>query len=120
MRVKHGESGESAPPEPESIPPPARAAFDAGVRSESAPVGVALQFPAAGKRISAAMSLLGVALLWPVPLAGALLLVAGGLGLAISSEADLTPTAAMNTSPAADQSNGGTPLDPQPEGLVAM
>ncbi|HEV7864422.1 MAG TPA: hypothetical protein VGR20_17065 [Acidimicrobiia bacterium] len=42
-----------------------------------------------GKRISAAMLLLGVGLLWPVPLGGALVLVVGGFGMAIVTEADL-------------------------------
>ena len=42
--------------------------------------------PAQAKAVSGAMLALGAALLMVVPLGGALFLVAGGLGLAISSE----------------------------------
>ena len=45
--------------------------------------------PNAGRRISTAMLLLGAVLLWPVPLVGVPFFVAGGFGLAISSEAML-------------------------------
>lgn len=65
-------------------------AREAGVRSEVSPVGVAAP-PSAARKVSVGMLLLGVALLWPLPLGGVLFLVAGGFGLAIASEAELTP-----------------------------
>lgn len=42
-----------------------------------------------GRRISVAMLLPGLGLLWPVPAVGCLFLVAAAFGLAISSEAEL-------------------------------
>ncbi len=62
-------------------------------------MGVAPQ-PGMGKKMSAAMLLLGLGLLWPVPLAGALVLVSAALGLAVSSEAELIQTTAVTTNPA--------------------
>jgi hypothetical protein len=69
---------------------PAAETFEAGLRSEIAPVGVAAQPSGAGKRISIGMLLLGAGLVWPVPIGGVLFLVSGAFGLAISSEAELT------------------------------
>jgi hypothetical protein len=57
--------------------------------SEPAPEGVAPECPEKARTISAAMLFLGAALLWFVPVGGALLLVSGGLGLAIWWEAPL-------------------------------
>jgi hypothetical protein len=51
--------------------------------------GVAPEYPEKARIISAAMLILGAALLWFVPVGGALLLVSGGLGLAIWWEAPL-------------------------------
>jgi hypothetical protein len=118
MRVDHGEMGEFAPPEPVSVPPAAEVgSYDAGVRSETSPVAGAP--PGAGKSISVAMLLLGVGLLWPVPLGGALFLVAGGFGLAISNEVELTQAApATANPPVAPQASVATPFDPQPEGFL--
>ena len=91
--------------------------YDAGVRSETSPVGGAP--PGAGKSISVAMLLLGVGLCWPVPLGGALFLVAGGFGLAISNEVELTQAAPATASPpVAPQASVGTLFDPQPEGFL--
>jgi hypothetical protein len=45
------------------------------------------------KAMSGAMLAIGIALLMFVPLGGALFLVAGGLGLAIASEASVSPPA---------------------------
>ena len=50
------------------------------------PGGVATR-PDKAKSVSAAMLALGVAVLWFVPVGGVFFLVAGGLGLAIASEA---------------------------------
>jgi len=72
--------------------------------------------PNAGKRISLAMLLLGAVLLWPVPLVGVLFLVAGGFGLAISSEAMLTPASPAIAAGAADPRRAPEPrstLDPR-------
>ena len=57
--------------------------------SEPPPDGVASECPEKARTISAAMLILGAALLWFVPVGGALLLVSGGLGLAIWWEAPL-------------------------------
>lgn len=46
-------------------------------------------------KISMVMLLLGVALLWPVPLGGALLLVTAAIGLAIAWEADMAGEAQL-------------------------
>lgn len=49
-------------------------------------------------KVPLAMLLLGLAMLWPVPLGGSLLLVAAGVGLAIAWEAEVsgeTPPAAL-------------------------
>ena len=54
--------------------------------SDRPPAGVLPQRPDKAKTISAALLLLGVAFLLAVPIGGVLLLVTGGLGLAISSE----------------------------------
>ena len=43
-------------------------------------------------RVSVIMLVLGLLLLWPVPLGGALLLVTASVGLAIAVESDMTPT----------------------------
>lgn len=42
-------------------------------------------------RFSLIMLLLGLVLLWPVPLGGALLLVTASVGLAIAVESDMAP-----------------------------
>ncbi|MGH9037207.1 MAG: hypothetical protein ACRD0O_15720 [Acidimicrobiia bacterium] len=42
-------------------------------------------------RFSLIMMVLGLALLWPVPLGGALLLVTASVGLAIAFESDMEP-----------------------------
>ena len=42
-------------------------------------------------RFSLFMLVLGVVLLWPVPLGGALMIVAASVGLAISFESDMAP-----------------------------
>jgi hypothetical protein len=42
-------------------------------------------------RFSLVMLVLGLALLWPVPLGGALLLVTASVGLAIAFESDMAP-----------------------------
>jgi len=42
-------------------------------------------------RFSLIMLVLGLVLLWPVPLGGALLLVAASVGLAIAVESDMGP-----------------------------
>lgn len=57
--------------------------------SERPPDGVGPECPEKAKTISAAMLVLGAALLWFVPVGGALLLVSGGLGLAIWWESPL-------------------------------
>ena len=54
--------------------------------SDRPPVVEVPDRPDKAKAVSAAMLVIGVALLVFVPLGGALFLVAGGLGLAISSE----------------------------------
>jgi hypothetical protein len=52
--------------------------------SERSPEGdLVPEHPEKAKNISAAMLVLGVGLLWFVPLGGALLIASGGLGLAI-------------------------------------
>jgi hypothetical protein len=43
-------------------------------------------------RFSVVMLVLGLLLLWPVPLGGALLLVTASVGLAIAVESDMAPT----------------------------
>jgi hypothetical protein len=53
-----------------------------------------------GTRISLVMLLLGAALVWLVPLGGALLLVTAGLGLAISWENALEASPALAPIPA--------------------
>jgi hypothetical protein len=75
MRVDHVDSDSGA-------------SVDSQVRSETSPA----------KKISLAMLLLGVGLLWPVPLGGAVFLVAAGVGLAIVSEAELTEAAPATAS----------------------
>ena len=45
--------------------------------------------PEMSRKLPLALLLLGGALLWPVPVGGALLMVAAGVGLAISLESDL-------------------------------
>jgi hypothetical protein len=42
-------------------------------------------------RFSLIMLVLGLVLLWPVPLGGALLLVTASIGLAIAVESDMAP-----------------------------
>ncbi len=42
-------------------------------------------------RFSVIMLAVGVLLLWPVPLGGALLIVTASLGLAIAAESDMAP-----------------------------
>jgi hypothetical protein len=42
-------------------------------------------------RFSVVMLVLGLLLLWPVPLGGALLLVTASVGLAIAVESDMAP-----------------------------
>lgn len=42
-------------------------------------------------RFSLVMLVLGLVLLWPVPLGGALLLVTASVGLAIAFESDMAP-----------------------------
>jgi hypothetical protein len=44
-----------------------------------------------GHKISLGMLLIGAALLWAVPLGGALLVVTAAVGLAITSESELPP-----------------------------
>ncbi len=74
--------------------------------------------PNAGKRISIGMLVVGAALLWPVPLGGVLFLVAGGFGLAISSEAELTQASPATANDSVNApASVGTPFDPQPEGF---
>ena len=51
-------------------------------------------------KVSVAMLLVGLALLWLVPLGGALLLVAAGMGLAIAWEADMAGDAPLLPAPA--------------------
>lgn len=99
VRNDHGASGESAPPEVSALLAGEAHSFDTRLRAETSPVGVAPQ-PGMGKKMSAAMLLLGLGLLWPVPLAGALVLVSAALGLAVSSEAELIQTTAVTTNPA--------------------
>jgi hypothetical protein len=41
------------------------------------------------RRISVALLGVGAALIWPVPLGGALVMLTGALGLAVAMEADL-------------------------------
>ncbi len=48
-----------------------------------------------GNKISLAVLLLGAALLWPLPVGGALLLVTAAVGLAICWEAELEPRSAV-------------------------
>jgi len=67
----------------------------------------------AGKRISTAVLLLGAVLLWPVPLVGVPFLVAGGFGLAISSEAMLAPA-----SPATANRSVDAPRAPEPRSTL--
>lgn len=55
--------------------------------SETSPAGALLPRPDKAKTVSVTMLLAGAALLFFVPLGGALLLAGGGVGLAISSEA---------------------------------
>jgi hypothetical protein len=57
--------------------------------SERPSDGVVQECPEKARTISATMLVLGAALLWFVPVGGALLLVSGGLGLAIWWEAPL-------------------------------
>jgi hypothetical protein len=76
-------------------------------------VGVAALPSGAAKKIALGTLLLGAGLLWPVPLVGVLFLVAGGFGLAIASEAELTPASSPAVVAEADV---GTPFDLQPEG----
>jgi hypothetical protein len=54
---------------------------------EPPPAGEFPSRPETARTVSRAAVALGAALLFPVPLGGALLLVAGSLGLVISSEA---------------------------------
>jgi len=65
--------------------------------------------PNAGKRISTAMLLLGAVLLWPVPLVGVPFLVAGGFGLAISSEAMLAPASPATANRSVDAQRASEP-----------
>ena len=65
--------------------------------------------PNAGKSISMAMLLLGAVLLWPVPLVGVLFLVAGGFGLAISSEAKLTQASPATANRSVDGQRASEP-----------
>jgi hypothetical protein len=62
------------------------------------------------RTMSAAMLVLGVALLLFVPLGGALLLVSGGIGLAISWEA---PMAGLATEPLVTTDATSIPSRPQ-------
>lgn len=83
-----------APIEPSAVRPGNRfplagGDFVTGTWSDTSPAGEFPQRLDKAKTTSAAMLLLGVALLFFVPLGGALLLVTGGLGLAISSEAPM-------------------------------
>ena len=48
-----------------------------------------------GNKISLALLLLGAALLWPLPVGGALLLVTAAVGLAVCWEAELEPRPAV-------------------------
>lgn len=77
---------ESAPQDPRY----GRSLFDAdffrATWHDPSPPAVAPRRLDQATTIAAAMLLLGVALLWFVPLGGALLLVTAGLGLAISAE----------------------------------
>ena len=78
--------------------------------SDRSPDGVAPEHPEKAKTISAAMLVLGAALLWFVPIGGALLLVSGGLGLAISWDA---PLGGMTT--ARSIVTGATPTASRPQ-----
>lgn len=71
--------------------------------------------PNAGKKISTALLLLGAVLLWPVPLVGVPFLVAGGFGVAISSEAMLPRASPASANRSVDAQRGSEPrltLDP--------
>lgn len=57
-----------------------------GVATPEAPAGAPSRL---GRKISTGMLIVGAALVWPVPLGGALFLVTAGFGLAICSEAGL-------------------------------
>jgi hypothetical protein len=77
--------------EPSAVPPSSclplpDADFVTAAWSDPPPAGEFPSRPDKAKTVSGAMLALGVALLLFVPLGGALFLVAGGLGLAISSE----------------------------------
>ena len=71
-----------------SSPLPSAEVF-AAAWSERPPEGAVPEHPEKAKAMSAAMLALGAALLLFVPLGGALLLVSGGLGLAISWESPI-------------------------------
>lgn len=92
MRGGDGQSGESVPV--------------SGTVAAAEPMGAA-------KRVSLTMLVLGVVLFWPVPLAGCFFLVVAGLGLAISSEVEMTKAAAMASDPTTAPAGGvGAPFDP--------
>lgn len=69
--------------------PPPDADVVTAAWSDTSTTGVFPPHPDKAKTMSVAALLLGAALLMFVPLGGALLLVTGGLGLAISSEAGM-------------------------------
>lgn len=106
----HGASVESSAGSPGSRFPLADADFVTAAWSDTSPAGVFPQRPDKAKTVSAAMLLLGVALLLFVPLGGALLLVTGGLGLAISSE---PPMDRPTTAPSITTNAATTAIQPQ-------
>ena len=86
--------------EPSAVPPSSRlplpdADFVTAAWSDPPPAGESPPRLDKAKTVSRAMLAVGAALLLFVPLGGALILVAGGLGLAISSEAEAGASTAI-------------------------
>jgi hypothetical protein len=106
-----GLSIESSPsdPGPRFLLPDADAV--AAAWSNRSPEAVLPPRPDKATTMSLALLLLGVALLLFVPLGGALLLVTGGLGLAIASEA---PMGRLTLAPAINTDATTTAIHPHP------
>ena len=80
-------------------------------RPDAPPAGGVPTRPDKAKSVSGVMLAVGIVFLLFVPLGGALFLVAGGLGLAIASEA---PVGDSSSAPSVTANAATTPIQPQP------
>ena len=108
----HSSPAEFSPGDPERELPLFDAAFLSATWHDSASLGAAPDRSDRATAVAATLLLLGIALLWFVPLGGALLLVTAGLGLALSAETSLAPHGAAPSLTKSTSTTASWPLIP--------